>query len=306
MSTLAVNRTPNLIAAEINHIKDETQKVVIYNSIEIGRRLVEAKELVEHGEWVKWLETEVNYGKSTANNLMKIFKEYGADQMSLLDGNLKSQTFGNLSYSQAVTLLGVPSEERESFIQDNNIDDMSTRELKKAIADLKKAEKEKEEALKEVDKVREEVDKAKEEVQLIKEEKAILEEAFNSNAEDRNLLEEKFEELENKILERESEILKLKTQDLEINVDTEELEEKYKEELKNLKEDKENLQKEIEDLREGDKESETRFRVFFDDIVQDFNKLMQELATMKDTNEVQHMKFNSATKKFLSTMLDRL
>ena len=51
MEELQVKRTPILIAAEINKIKDDTRRVVIYNCIEIGRRLCEAKELIPHGEW---------------------------------------------------------------------------------------------------------------------------------------------------------------------------------------------------------------------------------------------------------------
>ena len=139
MEELQVKRTPGLIAAEINKIKQDTRKIVIYNSIEIGRKLCEAKELVPYGEWSKWLEEEVDYSQSTANNLMKIFNEYGADQISLLGDNLKSQTFGNLTYSQAVLLLGVPEVEREEFVKENNVEDMSARELKKAVDDLKKA-----------------------------------------------------------------------------------------------------------------------------------------------------------------------
>jgi DNA repair exonuclease SbcCD ATPase subunit len=135
------SRSPNLIAAEINNIKEQTRKMVLYNSIEIGRRLIEAKELVPHGEWGEWLEKSVEYSKSTANNLMRIFNEYGSSQLTLLDNNAKSQALGDLSYTQAVAMLSVPSEERESFIKDNDIESMSTRELQKAI-------KEKEEALK--------------------------------------------------------------------------------------------------------------------------------------------------------------
>ena len=76
---------------------------------------------------------------------MKIFNEYGADQITLLNNNSKSQALGNLSYTQAVTLFGIPTEERESFAVENDIDNMTTRELKKAIKDKENAEKEKEE-----------------------------------------------------------------------------------------------------------------------------------------------------------------
>ncbi|MDF2790465.1 MAG: hypothetical protein K0S80_3566, partial [Neobacillus sp.] len=36
-------RTPIMIATEINSIKEQTKKMLLVNSIEIGRRLVEAK-----------------------------------------------------------------------------------------------------------------------------------------------------------------------------------------------------------------------------------------------------------------------
>ena len=61
MSEINTSRTTELIAAEIVNIKEQTKKMVIYNSIEIGRRLVEAKEIVGHGEWGKWIEEPVSY-----------------------------------------------------------------------------------------------------------------------------------------------------------------------------------------------------------------------------------------------------
>ena len=72
MNELQVQRTPELIAAEINHIKEETKRIVLNNSIEIGRRLTEAKLLIPHGQWGVWLKENVDYSKTTANNLMNI------------------------------------------------------------------------------------------------------------------------------------------------------------------------------------------------------------------------------------------
>lgn len=150
-SIINVSRNPELIAAEINNIKEQTKRQVLYNSIEIGRRLTEAKMLLPHGDWGKWLEEKVDYQKSTANNLMKIFKEYGSDQLTLLGDNAKSQALGNLSYTQAIALLGIhDTNARDEFIEKNNIDDMSTRELKKVIEELNQAKKEKEELKKTV------------------------------------------------------------------------------------------------------------------------------------------------------------
>jgi len=151
-----IARTADLIAAEINNIKEQTRKMVLYNSIEIGRRLIEAKEIVGHGEWGKWLKESVDYSQRTDNNLMRIFEEYGAEQITLLGDNSKSQTFANLSYSQAIALLELPGEEREDFVKENNVEDMSTRELQKVI----KEKQELEDKLKATEKKAEEEHKA--------------------------------------------------------------------------------------------------------------------------------------------------
>ena len=78
-----VERTPDIIAAEICQIADQTRKMVLNSSIEIGKRLCEAKEMIPHGEWGNWLEHSVNFKQSTANNLMKIYTEYGDIQGQL-------------------------------------------------------------------------------------------------------------------------------------------------------------------------------------------------------------------------------
>ncbi|MBR0293461.1 MAG: DUF3102 domain-containing protein, partial [Acidaminococcaceae bacterium] len=85
-------RTPEIVAAEIRQIADQTRKMVLNNSIEIGKRLCEAKEMVPHGEWGSWLEKEVNFKQSTANNLMRIYTEYGDIQGELWGASAKSQT----------------------------------------------------------------------------------------------------------------------------------------------------------------------------------------------------------------------
>ena len=131
--SIVTARDIEIVTAEINTIKAQAQRVLLVSAIEIGRRLVEAKSMVNHGEWGKWLEERVSYSQSTANNLMKIYNEYGGDQTSLFDNMANSQTFGNLSYSQALALLAVPAEERADFVADNDVEHKSTRELQELI-----------------------------------------------------------------------------------------------------------------------------------------------------------------------------
>nr|DAP71867.1 MAG TPA: Protein of unknown function (DUF3102) [Caudoviricetes sp.] len=294
MSNLIINRTPEVIAAEINSIKEQTRKVVLYNSIEIGRKLVEAKELVPHGEWGNWLEEAVDYSKSTANNLMKIFEEYGSNQITLLDDNLKSQAFGNLNYSQAVLLLGLPSEDREKFVEDNKVDEMSTRELKKAIADLKKANKEKDNALKERD-------EAMEKLNALEESNRILEETFNEGAEERKALEEKVNKLEQEIEE-----VKASKPVETVNVDWEEITAEVQEKMDKLIEEKEAAERKIKELESKQNNSSVKFKIYFEEAGRSYQKLLEELANVKSIDEVEYIKYRSATEKFLNAMLQRV
>lgn len=151
---VAAVRTPEIVAAEIIQLTDQTRKLVLNNSIEIGKRLCEAKEMVPAGQWGKWLEENVRFKQSTAQNLMKVYKTYGSAQGELWGASAKSQTFGNLTYSKAVALLAVPDEEREQFIKDNNVDEMSTRQLQEAI-------KARDEALEKIDSYKEEAENLK-------------------------------------------------------------------------------------------------------------------------------------------------
>lgn len=133
MNEIIRARDIEIVTAEIVTIKRQAQQVLITAAIEIGRRLTEAKAMVPHGEWGKYLEDRVEYSQSTAKNLMKIYKEYGSDQESLFDGFTKSQAFANLNYTQALALLSVPEEEREAFAVENDVENKSTREIQELI-----------------------------------------------------------------------------------------------------------------------------------------------------------------------------
>ena len=157
MSEITAIRTPEIIAAEINSIKNQTQKIMLQASIEIGRRLAEAKAAVGHGNWTKWLKQSVDYSDRTATNLMRIFAEYGNGQEKLF-GQSNQQAFAELSYTQAIALLGIHDEdERAEFIKENDIDSMSTRELQEAIKERDQAKAEAAQAAQRVEKLSEDL-----------------------------------------------------------------------------------------------------------------------------------------------------
>lgn len=125
------------LALEINTIKRQTMRTVLAASIEIGERLCRAKALVPHGEWEKWLCENVDYSQSTANNLMKIYREYGDNQLDIFSERPKAEIFGELTYSQAVALFALPAHERADFVEQHDMAALSTRELEAEIERLK-------------------------------------------------------------------------------------------------------------------------------------------------------------------------
>lgn len=105
-------------------------------AIEIGRLLFEAKAMVEPGGWGKYIEEELPFSQSWANNYMKLYTEFGSDQTSLFGD---SQTYMNLRPSQALEIIRLPEGEREEFMQTHDVESMSSRQLKAAIDELKEA-----------------------------------------------------------------------------------------------------------------------------------------------------------------------
>ncbi|MCG1024722.1 DUF3102 domain-containing protein [Dehalobacter sp.] len=148
MDNPVTERTPLIIAAEINMITCQTKKILLAGAIEIGRRLLEAKDLVKHGEWGKWLAESVSYSQKTAERLIKLYQEYGPNFSDGLDTS-KSTSMSNMTYTQALLLLGLPAEEREEFIEQNDVGGMTTKKLQQALQDRDKANQEKEQALQE-------------------------------------------------------------------------------------------------------------------------------------------------------------
>lgn len=129
------------LVSEIRMITEQTKQVVLFNSIEIGRRLTEAKAMVKHGTWGTWLKERVDYSQRTANNFMKIYQEYGRNGLAE-----KSQALANLSYTQALALIDLPEDERARFAEERKAGEMALRKLQEEV----RQEKEKVTAVKEL------------------------------------------------------------------------------------------------------------------------------------------------------------
>lgn len=132
-------RDIDTITGEIKEICRAAQTTALIFAIELGRRLEEAKAMLPHGEWGEWLRTKVEFSQSTANNYMRIFDEYGDRQISIFGAVANSQTLGNLPYTKALKLLAIPADEREDFAIENDVENLSSRELDRLIKERDEA-----------------------------------------------------------------------------------------------------------------------------------------------------------------------
>ena len=221
------------VTNEIKMLRRQAQAMALTYSVEIGRRLVEAKEMLPYGEWGNWLKTEVEFSQDTANRFMKLFEEYGSAQISLFGAEVDSAALRNLSFTKALRLLAIPADEREEFAQENDIENLSTRELDKLI-------KERDEAL-----------KAKEEAERLK---AIAVKEVEEYKEQYKAEWEKNDEIGWRIEELEEELATLKERPVDVAVqepDEETLKKAVEEALADAKANYEKEQKKLKDKLEG-------------------------------------------------------
>lgn len=140
MNELTKKRSIDTITAEIQFYKQQAGISIL----EIGKRLIEAKEQLSHGEWLDWLENRVSFNERAAQRFMKLATEYS-----------NPTTLSDLGYSKALALLSVPVEEREEFAEAVHAEDLSVRELKQKIREredaLQQAQSERDSARRELD-----------------------------------------------------------------------------------------------------------------------------------------------------------
>lgn len=95
MNEIQTQRTPDIIGAEIRGLTQQAKTMTLWFGIEIGRRLTEAKEMLEHGQWLAYLKEQTEFSQPSASRLMRLYDEYGAKQTSLFGAELNYSTLNN-------------------------------------------------------------------------------------------------------------------------------------------------------------------------------------------------------------------
>ncbi len=236
-------RSVSVIADEINQIKSQTSGILTAaftyakrSCFEIGKRLEEAKAQIPHGEWGAWLENNFEYSESTAGNLMRIYREFGSEQIDMISGRSPAETFEGLSQSQLIELFALPSGERAQFVDEHREeleDGMSVREMRELI----KAQ-------------RETIEKQKKDILDNDESYAELVEKLRDAERDAEAKKESIEELEGKNTTLQLELQLMKDKPIEAQVVTEKVYEPTEEQIEEIKRlEREKYEADIEKLK---------------------------------------------------------
>lgn len=208
MNEIQTQRTPDIIGAEIRGLTQQAKSMTLWFGIEIGRRLTEAKALLEHGQWLPYLKEQTEFSQPSASRLMRLYDEYGAKQTSLFGAELNYSTLNNLSISNALRLLAVPEDEREEFAAEHDVEHMSAREL--------------DELIKQRDEAEQRAAKAEEQVQQAADGAAKADEQYQKAKQELHLLREKLENAEAQKSAAEKELSELRERPVEVAVEVDE------------------------------------------------------------------------------------
>ncbi|MBQ6609264.1 MAG: DUF3102 domain-containing protein [Oscillospiraceae bacterium] len=321
-------RTLEIVAAEIRSYTWS----MLANIIEIGRRLTEAKEMLPHGQFMTWCTENFGYSKSQTNNFMRLFEAYGAEQNSLFGAELNRQTFGTLNYSKALALLALPSpEEREAFVEEHDVDSMTTRELQAAIRakqvaeeQLKAAEQELKAALqdqegnekalndareriRELAALNEELEKRPVEVavETVRDEEAIREAAAAAKAEAEKQNERAQEGLKKQLADAEKKLAVAERERDKLKQSAESAGSEAQKKADEANREVDRIRAELEEAKKQLKASDSdvvAFGIWFNNIQSEWNSMMKELRNVEAKDAEKGAKLRAAVQQLMGFM----
>lgn len=134
MTDTALTTATNNLPSDLNQL---TVEIKFYfnqwgqNTIEIGKRLIAAKELVGHGNFGKWLEDNFNLSQQTARKFMQVAERFGKTRIDTC-----------FNSTQMIAMLALPEGEEEKFIEAKTaegtpVEDMTVKQLRAKVAKYK-------------------------------------------------------------------------------------------------------------------------------------------------------------------------
>lgn len=299
------DRTLPVIISEIKIIEQTVAKTAMEGAIQIGERLQEAKEQVGHGNFEQWCEENLNYSSRTARNFMRIASEYGGENGLISNRKISS----DLSISNALSLLKVPEEDREKFIEEHPVEDMKNKDLEDEIKRLKEEKESRERTVNVLNKsLQDEAEKLAKAYHEIEDLQRQLDETPAEAVDPAELekMKKKLEKAEAS-LAKEKEKLKQEQESRQAAIDKE-LQAQRDEMAAKTQKSIDSLQAEIEQLKRREQnagnESMLKFKVLVDQLQDTFRQAGE--CIVNETDQEMADKMNAALRTILKNMEDDL
>lgn len=299
------DRTLPVIISEIKIIEQTVAKTAMEGAIQIGERLQEAKEQVGHGNFEQWCEENLNYSSRTARNFMRIASEYGGENGLISNRKMSS----DLSISNALSLLKVPEEDREKFIEEHPVEDMKNKDLEDEIKRLKEEKESRERTVNVLNKsLQDEAEKLSKAYHEIEDLQRQLDETPEEAVDPAELekMKKKLEKAEAS-LAKEKEKLKQEQESRQAAIDKE-LQAQRDEMAAKTQKSIDSLQAEIEQLKRREQnagnESMLKFKVLVDQLQDTFRQAGE--CIVNETDQEMANKMNAALRTILKNMEDDL
>lgn len=119
----AQNSTEISVLAGLAQEAQYYSKSIVNSTIQLGRILTEAKPLVRHGEWERWISENAGCSARYAQTFMQAYARFGTSAAVAQIGE-RGKIF---------KLLALPAGTEEQFLSENEIASMSTREVEAAV-----------------------------------------------------------------------------------------------------------------------------------------------------------------------------
>lgn len=123
MEDIAARRegNPALLDGLANEARLYSESIAV-SMFQLGRVFTEAKKLVRHGEWTEWVRSNAGMSERSAQQFMQVYARFG--QMPAIVGVEKSKVF---------KMLSLPAGSEDDFLRDNDVADMTSREVEEAV-----------------------------------------------------------------------------------------------------------------------------------------------------------------------------
>lgn len=99
---------------------------LIMNMFQLGRVLTEAKAIVKHGEFARWVEENTGMSHRTANQFMAVYARFG-----------DRPAFAKIEKTKLFKMLALPEGSEEQFVEDNDVEAMTTRKVEAAVKQVR-------------------------------------------------------------------------------------------------------------------------------------------------------------------------